>query len=610
MKKININLTAELTKTALVFCLMFFCFSPAYAENDTTLNRSVTVERDFQPVIQAAGKVATKPTVVESNIEPAKVDYSDYTANVDLGTNFNPLLSQPVRFGPGRNYNGYLRGGIGHINTLFDFGYHLDDDKNSILDVYAHHRAQWGCRALSKSKLGLNFTHTFNTCNLYFGINGGNIFYHKYGHFYDYTLTDQSAFEKDKVLYPTRSFSDRDKTSLWTAEAFFGLKANPQQDFQYRFQTGYKLFAKIGAVSEHQIGTHLDMDWHSNAHHIGANMYVQNNFLKLGSLSAAIADSLYNPRHNIRIEPYYAYIGNRIQVHLGVNIDINVGRGHNALSGVDDISFAPSPHIRMEAQVAKNWLTVYMNIVGNHGLGTLQEYMEDNRYRLIHAGITEHQSAAYTPIDAELGFHIRPYRDLLFEIHAGYAYMTQQDVWVATADSARYTHDGLNIPLAAGDFSFFYTKYQRAKVGGQISYHYQDRVRFNLHGDYYFWSGDTTVYDRAKWELGLRIDGRIGRHWSLYSDNYLAGSKLALATDGEHILKPTIELNLGIQYDTWVGRAAKQLDKEKGTNMRPAPQPNLSLFFQLNNFINRKNDILYGYTSEGINFLLGATFKF
>ena len=60
----------------------------------------------------------------------------------------------------------------------------------------------------------------------------------------------------------------------------------------------------------------------------------------------------------------------------------------------------------------------------------------------------------------------------------------------------------------------------------------------------------------------------------------------------------------------WVGRAAKELRSDKGTTVRPLPEPNLTLFLQLNNFIHRKNDIYYGYNSEGINFLVGATFRF
>jgi len=335
----------------------------------------------------------------------------------------------------------------------------------------------------------------------------------------------------------------------------------------------------------------------------------------LGSLATVIPDSMYRSRHNFRIEPYYEYRAGRINLHVGINLDMNLGRGQNSLSGIENLSFAPSPHINLEAQVAPKWLTIYTDIMGSHGLGTLQAYMEENRYRIIHAGIIEPHCAEYTPVDAELGLHIRPYRDLLIELHGGYAYMMNQDVWIATANTAAYSITPTSaIVLRPGDFTYLHTTYQRGKIGGQINYHYQDIVRINLDGDYYFWRGDTTVFDRPNWQLGLRVDGRIDKHWSLYSDNRFVGSRLALATDGVHTLKPTIELNLGLQYEMWVGDKAKgeQL-KVKGSGeqeLRPEPKPNLVLFFQLNNWLHRKNEIFYGYNSEGINFLLGATFRF
>jgi hypothetical protein len=296
---------------------------------------------------------------------------------------------------------------------------------------------------------------------------------------------------------------------------------------------------------------------------------------------------------------------------VGVNFDVNIGHGKNSLSGTENVSFAPSPHIFLEAQVAKQWLTIYADIEGRHGLGSLQEYMEENRYRLIHAGIVEPHSASYTPVDAEIGFHIRPHRDLLIELHGGYAYMTHEDVWVATADSANYAL--LNLPVKPGDFLYLHTDYQRGKIGGQLNYHYRDIVRVHFHGDAYFWKGDTTVYDRAKWEMGLRIDGRIDKHWSLYSDNHFEGSRKALASDGEHTLAPRVNLNLGLQYDMWVGKVKDEKLKVKGNGeqiLRPETKPNLTLFFQLNNWLHRKNEIYYGYREQGINFLMGATFRF
>ena len=582
-----------------------------FAQQDSALHRSVTVERDFQPVIQAAGKIATKPAVVETNIESSQVHYSDFTAEVTPQATFNPLLSQPTRFEPGRKYNGYIRGALGHPNTLLDFGYHLDDTKNSILDVYAHHRAEWGLAALSKTNVGLNFTHTYSKCDLYFGLSGGNIFYHKYGHFYNYSQTFGMWAKNDEAYPKPYTIGDKDKTSLWTAEVYLGVKANAKQDVQYQVQTGYMLFAKAGAVSEHQLRTKGSFDWHSVEHHVGAQLYVQNNFLQLND-ALGIPNSLYQKsRHNFRIEPYYAYEGTRLRVHVGVNFDLNIGKGHQILSKTENVSFAPSPHINLEAQIAKQWLTIYADIEGSLGFGSLQSYMEENRYSMIHAGIIR-PCAPYTPVDAELGFHIRPHRDVLIEIHGGYAYMMYEDFWIATANSTT-VFEPLNKPLMAGDFIHDHAdNYQRGKIGGQLNYHYQDLVRVNLHGDYYIWKGDTTVYDRPNWELGLRIDGRINKNWSLYSDNHFAGKRLALATDGEHWLAPTIDLNLGLQYDMWVGKVKNESTKGKTNNnaLRPEPQPNLTLFFQLNNWLHRKNEIYYGYRSQGINFLLGATYRF
>lgn len=494
MKKMN--------KTLGLLGLLGLLTTPAFAQSDSALNRSVTVERDFQPVIQAAGKVATKPAVVETTIEPAPIEYSSFTADVMPSATFHSLLSQPTRFEAGKNYNGYVRGAIGHPNTLFDFGYHLDDGKRSILDVYAHHKAEWGLAALSKTKVGLDFRHPFSTCELYFGLNGGNIFYHKYGHFYDYSQV-WGMWEKNKVAYPEpHPFTALDKTSLWTVEAFFGLRSTPKQEVQYDIRTGYNLFSKPGAVTEHQIRTKAGFDWHGDAHHVGLQAYVQNNFLQLSSLAAAIPDSLYNGRHNIRLEPYYAYEGQRVRVHVGVNLDVNIGIGQNELSGTKNISFAPSPHVNLEAQIAREWLTIYADATGSFGLGSLQEFMEENRYRLIHEGIIDHHVQAYTPVDGEIGFHIRPARGLLLEIHGGYAYMLNQTVLVAhTATTPFVELAGVN--YLPGDFGFEFATYNRGKVGGQINYHFRDVVRINLNGDYYFWAGSMPVYDRANWDLCL-----------------------------------------------------------------------------------------------------------
>ena len=156
-------------------------------------------------------------------------------------------------------------------------------------------------------------------------------------------------------------------------------------------------------------------------------------------------------------------------------------------------------------------------------------------------------------------------------------------------------------------------RYTRGKVGGQINYHFRDVVRINLNGDYYFWSGSMPVYDRANWDLCLRIDGRIDKHWSLYSENRFEGSRIAKVSNGaDYTLRPIIDLNAGVEYNMWVGKLrdiGKSGYRDTGV-LKPEPKPNLTLFLQLNNWLHRKNEYLYGYRSQGINFLVGAMFRF
>ena len=98
-----------ISKHIFVLTLYSLFLTPVNAQQDSALNRSVTVERDFQPVIQSAGKISTKPAVVETTLEPAPVEYSAYTASLTPEGSVRPMLSQPTRFTPGTPFNGYVR---------------------------------------------------------------------------------------------------------------------------------------------------------------------------------------------------------------------------------------------------------------------------------------------------------------------------------------------------------------------------------------------------------------------------------------------------------------------------------------------------------------------
>ncbi len=587
-----------MTKRLIIWTL--FVPVMAFAEQDTVLNRSVTVEREYQPIVQPTGKVNVRPDAVKTDIPSAQVHYSDYTSgDVAPTANLNPLLSQPQRFTQPNPLNGLLEGGVGHINTRLNFNYEVRDTKKNALDLYAHHDGAWGFRTMTQSNLGFLFKHSYDKLDVYLDVKGENLFYTHYGRYYD-----GQGYTKDRY----KDLASEDKQTQWRARAIVGVQSAKTEDHQYKVELGYQLLDLPGYAAENQTRIRANMNFLvAEAQHVGLNLYTQ---LNLYRVDTATLDKRYvNNRYNIRMEPFYEYIGKRFFIHAGVHLDLNIGKG-TQLSSVEGVSFAPSPNVRFEAQLAPEWVILYGQADGKFGYGSLQSYMDANRYLEIIPCVYSKHVSGYTPIDAELGFRFRAHKNLLIEFYGGYAYQMNQSSYLAFLQE--YYVPEKDYSINPGTFTYFYSDYERFKAGVQFSYHYRDIVNIHLGGNYYFWNhknitAKTTVeglalefdakdvYDRPSWDAHLNIDARIDEHWSLYSHNTLEGKRKALVAMNatavvEQELPMFIDLNLGAQYE-W-------------------PKIHLALYLQLNNIINRHNMVLYGYDSQGINGLVGVRWRF
>lgn len=594
------------------------------AAQDTILNRNVTVEREFQPVISHAGIISVKPAVVQQDIEPVDVTYSSYSQSLSPSFNINPLGCSFTTWEHPKPLRGYVRGGLGHTNTAFDFGYRMTDKRSRItLDTYAHHHASWGRYTVEKSSFGLDITKAFSSSALFFGADAENRFYTMSGRYVDKAGTMHLGKMSD--------LKSEDKLSLWNVNTRIGIRSTDKGSFSYRLQTGYSTFLHASDVTEHQIRTLGRLEWNGGEHHAGINIGVTNFFMKVNDNS--IPDSLYNPRHAIRIEPFYAFDHKRFHAHIGVNLDMNIGSGQ-MLSSNRNIAFAPSPNVQLEYDITRNWLAIYAEASGSFGDGSLQSYSYAYPYRSFADGVTSHHVSAYIPVQAQLGLKIRPQANLLIDLHARYELKKNQ-----FSSATPYYWETRQFRDAIGNSNplfgdYVYCDLQRWKIGAEITYHYQDIIHILAAGAFYTGSMDNIeiptasqgkeaeeasfyaavknpngtykMLDRPRWDLTVNIDARINRHWTLYSHNYFTGKRLALMWDEQvdptgfgpdarqrtyslRELIPTIDLNLGCtyEYNKW-----------------------LSVFLELNNIIHRHNPYYYGYSNPGINFLLGASYKF
>lgn len=556
--------------SGLMLCALAVCAQD-------TINRQVMVERDYQPVLENAKKLTMTPRRVETTIEPAQVSYSTYSQSLPIGTSILPLGCSEVKFSAPSPMRGYLEGNAGYIHSKLDFLYTLRETRDIVMDLYARHNGQWGLRTWEKSVAGMSFCKSFSPLDVYFTVEGQNRFYSRYGRYYD----GDNGLTIDCI----NQFQPHDWQTLWDVHTNVGLRAAKGEEIQYCIETGYNTTIVPSQVAEHRVMSHAMIEWQGDIHHAGVDIRVQNAFMTLDKDSSPIgADDIYRDRHGIRITPYYEYVRDRVRLHAGVHLDMNIGRGQ-FLSNTENLSFAPSPDVSFEYRIVPSWLLLYANAIGSFGYGTLDGYYDSNLYLGVRDGIISQHVCGYVPVDADLGFRIKPCAGLLLDIHARYAYRMNQLVWFAGAE--------------AQDMSYFYSDWQQWTVGAEVTYHYRDIIHILASGHYYKWIQQSMesplartgveVYDRPSWDAHLRIDANIDRKWSLYSDNVFVGSRIALTATEDIQLKPTIDLSLGVQYavNRW-----------------------LKCYAQLNNYLNRHHDIFYGYQSQGINGQIGVRWEF
>ena len=600
--------------------------------NDSVIDRTVTVEREFQPTVKAAGKLDTKPQVFQPELEDAIFIYSDYSSPLNIDKNVNTLGYATTVFNRPRVHHGYLRGGIGHPNTLLDFSYRVDDEtlgirdsrgkakKEGYLDLHANHFGQWGRKMLEKTSIGLDYTYNFPAAQLYFSAAGGNEFFTHYYRYIDHATNTFNTAWKD--------FDKNINQAFWNADAKIGVQNIPGAEVLYRAQTGYEGFyipdghgAIPSSLQEHKVHTTAMFEWSKDVHHIGIDADVQNRFYT--------GATTITSKHGIHVEPYYCYEGDRIRVHAGVNLDLGLGGYRGRLNKSDVNAFGVSPNVHFEADITKTWLTFFANATGGLAAEGFREELGEHRFLDVQNLISVMQNgccAAYKPIDAVAGFRFKPLPTLLFEVHAGYS-MTLDEHILGYYLWNRFQH--------------IEQDQQTVKVGGTLHYHYQDIFTMELGGDYFFgpsrelkaredvttelldleqgaWSWNAAPYGKCKWQIHARFDGRINKHWSLYSDNYLVGSRtmltldilyyvretlpsgevaikpgMRLAPSDDIVLKPYFDLNLGAEY-TYNDR--------------------LSFFGQLNNYLAwtaALTPMLLPYTpAQGVNCLFGVSWKF
>lgn len=548
------------------YLFLILSLSPliALAEDDS-MNRNVTVERDYNPVTIDAKKISPVPTKEELNPEKPEVTYSTWSSaeqvEIKNGDAKADRFSGDVE---NESKKGVAKLGLGfYWQTLAELYYPLLSGDDYLFELNLKHKGNFSHNTLNdgttpramehNSSLMLGFGKQFRTLRL---STGANVSYNGFD-FYGMVGGADKSLQQRYGDYTTAGF-DLGLTST-----------NPYSDVKYDIGIGYNYFGRNGGIAEHVIEAEAEIAGEVGSGELGAEIEICGDIMTHNNP----AEKSTHGGCFIKLTPFYAFGGKEWNLKIGANLFIMGEKGaKRPVTGSAAIegTFGLVPEL------------LYLNagIGGDFNENHYSHIMKENKW--VNPDLCVEPT--YTPVDVNLGLKANLMKGLLFEAGVRYAYILDQYFFV---------NDTLKDGTYTNTFHAVYDEKGVNKVTAQLGLHftYVKGLNIKLIGKYNFW-GVTSVekaWQRPAWEVNFDARYTFLEKWCVGLSYNFLGGRYALINGTAEKMKNVNDLNLYFSY--------KPLDW-------------LEVYATGNNLINIKADSYYGYTCMGINGTIGAVFRF
>ena len=568
---------------------------------DTIINRNVSVEREYRPVIQDAGKINSVPKVLEPIVEKTTAKFGDFNLPLDAGFNIHKLSAAELANKKDISKQGYARVGIGSFkNTLLDFAYPVINQSDMRLDFSVNHLGTFESkRQHTATKTALSFDKLFSTFNLYAGLSGGHERFKYYG---DNRLNDSvidlnrwaltssipiSFTEANRVGVSTtpRVFS-LDSLSkfpsaetLWRFNAFVGVSSLPMTtDLRYQAEIKYSRFSATNGLQENIVHTLAKFNSAIDDNRMGLDFDLYN--MLYGS-SKIPTFNFWKNYSVLMLNPYYSIERTDWNVRLGVKTSLSFVHGKLA---------NPSPDVRGEWNAIPKYLSLYGALTGDYEVNTLNKTYSENPYMFSDLRVND----TYTPYQFVMGVKVKPLYNLLLDgfidmrqIDNQYFYVNKQYV----VNFPYPTFAPVNSSLFTNRFNVIYSSATLVKMGVRASYNLQNFMNLEVKYAVNNWSVENQSYawNKPKDEMQVNANVRVNPSFSVSANMYYEGGRYAKLGTTSVKMNDKVDLNLGVSYNylNW-----------------------FTAFAKINNVLNKHYQDYYGYDVQGANVMVGAAFSF
>lgn len=526
---------------------------------DSTVNRTVVVEQEYNPDILDASKVNVLPKVDPPTVSKKEVEY-DATL-VPAGNIPAPIMQAYTgKETQGKARPGYVRLGYGNYGNL---------------DA----RANYLFTLPNSDRLNLTFNMNGMDGKLEMPDNEGdwNSYYYRTHASMDYVHSFKKVDMNIAGNFDLSNFnflpgSINSKQKFTAGDVHFGVKSTDADlPLQFSAETNLLLYERQHEVSfedtqEALVRTKADVTGSiSDEQFIGLALGMDNVFYKKNQ---------FEDYTSVNLNPYYLYENDDWKIRLGAHVDLAFGFGKQ---------FRFAPDVMVQYTFSDSY-TLYAQAKG----GKLQN--DFRRMEMLSPyGETDRQlDATYEQFNAALGFKTSPVTGLWFNIYGGYQDL-KNDLLQYYRHYVFEDYTSTSAPFGDG-LKFIPRNTHNIYAGAEVSYSYKDIISFTASGVYRDWKTsdkdeDWLLLYKPALEANFRIDLRpipsvlINLGYQNISRTKVKGEKA----------DPVSNLYLGGSYEIFKG---------------------ISVYARANNLLNKNYQYYWGYPTEGVNFVGGVSFLF
>lgn len=566
-------------------------------------DRNIVIEREYQPVIQDAGKITTLPEPMQMDIKKEPVVYSDIYQPLAFQKEVVILNAEEQKHEKPVLQEGLLRfGGGNYFNTLLDFVYPIIKNDRNLLDINLSHRGAFGEKQHAFSKLNLVYNHYFKNYDFYAGAGVSHQYFNYYGHQFhgdSAQIADLNLFSGSFSNIPMPDYQEQNLVRFTRAEQTVNLQdlmQLPAYDNVWRYNAHIGLrslptlsggkndgvmnvdvFKSVNGMRETNYNIQYGYSNPVGKNRIGIDVELSNLFYQESDTTKI---NFWDYYAVFSMNPYFLMDRNHWFMRIGVKTDVSFIHGR---------PFNPTPDVAAEWSIIPKSLALYGGVSGSFKVNTLSSVNKENPYMFSDLRLKD----TYTPVNPYIGLKLKPYHSLMLDAFLDYRLIKDQYFFVNKEYYSDHpeaiTQDYTNVFL--NRFNAIYSDANLFRIGGRINFNHKDIVNVHLKGTYNKWNVETENHAWMKpvFEADFTTDIRITPKLTTLALVFYEAGRYAKLGDNPFRMKSKIDINLGANYTI---------------------NKSFAVFGKLNNLLNRKYQHYYGYDVQGFNFMVGGVIGF